>query len=116
MFCRPAALSKKRVRRRCFTANFTKILKTTLFIEHLSWLLLQKLFKCFIIKISLISKQHLANLELVAWVCVTPNILINSKDSLFFLLLSSFVGLSFLFVFHLHHLQLASYNRFAKVQ
>ena len=83
VFCKPAVLSKKRIGRRCFPVNLAKILRAPLFIELLQWLLLQKLFKCFIIKISLISRQHLASLDLVA--CVTQNRLINSKDSLFFL-------------------------------
>ena len=41
---RPATLLKKRLWRRCFPVNFTKFLRTPFFIEHLRWLLLNKMF------------------------------------------------------------------------
>ena len=37
---RPATLLKKRLWRRCFPVNFAKFLRTSIFIEHLWWLLL----------------------------------------------------------------------------
>ena len=37
---RPANLLKKRLWHRCFLVKFVKVLRTTFFIEHLSWLLL----------------------------------------------------------------------------
>ena len=40
LFLRPATLLKKRLWHRCFRVNFMKFLRTTLYIEHLWWLLL----------------------------------------------------------------------------
>ena len=37
---RPATLLKKRLWHRCFPVNFANFLRTPLFAEHLSWLLL----------------------------------------------------------------------------
>ena len=37
---RPATLLQKRLRHRCFPVNFVKFLRTSVFIEHLWWLLL----------------------------------------------------------------------------
>ena len=37
---RPATLLKKKLWHRCFPVNFAKFLRTTFFIEHLWWLLL----------------------------------------------------------------------------
>ena len=37
---RPATLFKKRLWHRCFLVNFAKFLRTSFFIEHLRWLLL----------------------------------------------------------------------------
>ena len=42
---RPATLLKKRLWHRCFPVNFAKFLRTTFFIEHLWWLLLEKLIQ-----------------------------------------------------------------------
>ena len=38
---KPATLLKKRLWHRCFPVNFVKFLRTTFFMEHLSWLLLE---------------------------------------------------------------------------
>ena len=40
---RPATLLEKRLRRRYFSVNFAKFLRTPVFIEHLRWLLLKHL-------------------------------------------------------------------------
>ena len=42
-----ATLLKRRLWRRCFPVNFAKFLRTTLFTEHLRWLLLQKIIRLF---------------------------------------------------------------------
>ena len=39
---RPGTLLKKRLWHRCFPVNFAKFLRTSFFIEHLRWLLLNK--------------------------------------------------------------------------
>ena len=38
----PATLSKERLWYRCFRVNFVKFLRTSFFIEHLRWLLLNE--------------------------------------------------------------------------
>ena len=42
---RPTTLLKKRLWHRCFLVNFTKLLRTPFFIEHLWWLLLKTTIK-----------------------------------------------------------------------
>ena len=41
---RSAVLLKKRLRQWCFPVNFVNFLRTTFFIEHLQWLILERMY------------------------------------------------------------------------
>ena len=79
---KPAALLKKRLWHRCFSANFTKFLKIPFLAEHLRWLLL--VVELVILFLRLLSMLRLGTILLKN----VLNILASSSLFSIFLLLS----------------------------